>query len=180
VKLPPQLLVATHNPGKLAEWRLLLEPWGVELVTPKDRGLPEPEETQTSYRGNARLKAVAAAAHTGMPALADDTGFEADALDGAPGVLTAPWADAHGGYPAALQRLIEQAGAGTPARLVCAVALSMNDDTVVAQASIEGVVRAEPVEAPGFAAVLDSGARPCLVDGVLAHRRAAFERLISR
>lgn len=171
--LPSPLVVATHNPGKLAEWRILLT--GVDLVAPD--GLAEPEETESTYRGNAELKARYAARHTGHAALADDTGFEVEALEGAPGVLTAPWAARHGGYPAAYEALLARASPGTRASLVCAVALCNDGRVSVAQATVSGRLRAQPTDAPGFAALLDPDDGPLLQDGVLAHRRAALAQL---
>ncbi|MGH1346009.1 MAG: non-canonical purine NTP pyrophosphatase [Nannocystales bacterium] len=178
--LPASLVVATHNPGKLAEWRLLLEPLGVRVHTPSDLALAEPEETEPDYVGNAVLKAQAASRATGMAALADDTGFEADALNGGPGVLTARWAAEHGGYPAATRTLLEQAGVGTAARLICAVALVVDDRVRTAQAQVAGTLRATLDDAPGFAAMLvPEVGGPLVADGVLPHRRAAFERLLA-
>lgn len=87
-----QLLVATHNKGKLAEIAALLAPYGIACVSGGEMGLPEPEETETTFVGNARIKAHAAAKATGLPALADDSGIEVDGLGGAPGVYTADWA----------------------------------------------------------------------------------------
>ncbi|MFZ5708897.1 MAG: non-canonical purine NTP pyrophosphatase [Pseudomonadota bacterium] len=87
-----RLVVATHNPGKLAEMADLLAPWGIAVVGAGELGLPEPEETESTYVGNARIKAHAAARATGLPCLADDSGIEVDGLDGAPGVRTADWA----------------------------------------------------------------------------------------
>lgn len=92
-----QLLVATHNKGKLDEMRHLLEPFGVSVTGAADHGLPEPEETGTTFLDNARLKAHAAAKATGLPALSDDSGIEIDALGGAPGVYTADWAETGNG-----------------------------------------------------------------------------------
>ena len=91
------LLVATHNAGKLEEIATLLEPYGVGVVGAADKNLPEPDETGTSFAGNARIKAHAAAVATGLPALSDDSGIEIDALDGAPGVYTADWAETGSG-----------------------------------------------------------------------------------
>jgi XTP/dITP diphosphohydrolase len=91
--LPGPLIVASHNPGKVREIRALLAPFGVETVTAADAGLGEPEETGTTFRENAELKALAAARGTGVPALADDSGLCVDALGGAPGVYTADWAE---------------------------------------------------------------------------------------
>lgn len=92
-----KLLVATHNKGKLFEITELLAPFGIEVVGAGDLGLPEPEETETTFVGNARIKAHAAAQATGLPALSDDSGIEIDALDGAPGVYTADWAETETG-----------------------------------------------------------------------------------
>lgn len=88
-----RLLVATHNAGKLAEMRALLAPRGIEVVGAAEAGLAEPVETEDSFLGNARIKARAAVEATGLPALADDSGISIDALDGAPGVYTADWAE---------------------------------------------------------------------------------------
>ena len=88
-----QLVIATHNKGKLAEIQQLLDPYGIKLTSNDDHGLPEPEETETTFAGNARIKAHAASKATGLPALADDSGITIDALDGAPGVYTADWAE---------------------------------------------------------------------------------------
>ena len=91
------LLVATHNAGKLEEIAHLLAPYGVNVTGAADRDLPEPPETETSFVGNARIKAHAAAKATSLPALADDSGIVIDALDGAPGVFTADWAETGAG-----------------------------------------------------------------------------------
>ncbi|WP_300549573.1 RdgB/HAM1 family non-canonical purine NTP pyrophosphatase [Roseovarius sp.] len=91
------LLVATHNAGKLEEIANLLAPYGVRVVGAADKGLAEPEETETTFVGNARIKAHAAAKATGLPALSDDSGIEIDALNGAPGVYTADWAETETG-----------------------------------------------------------------------------------
>jgi XTP/dITP diphosphohydrolase len=87
-----KLLVATHNAGKLEEIVSILAPFGIEVVGAKEMDLPEPEETESTFVGNARIKAHAAAKATGLPALADDSGIEVDCLNGAPGVFTADWA----------------------------------------------------------------------------------------
>jgi XTP/dITP diphosphohydrolase len=88
-----QLLVATHNSGKLQEMQHLLEPKGITVTGAAQMLLPEPDETGTTFVENARIKAHAAAGATGLPALSDDSGIEIDALDGAPGVYTADWAE---------------------------------------------------------------------------------------
>ena len=92
-----RLLVATHNAGKLTEISEILAPHGVAVVGAGDMYLPEPDETENTFVGNARIKAHAAAQATGLPALADDSGITIDALDGAPGVYTADWAETGSG-----------------------------------------------------------------------------------
>lgn len=87
------LVVATHNNGKLEEIDALLRPFGIAVTSAGALGLAEPAETETTFVGNARIKAHAAAQATGLPALADDSGIMVDALDGAPGVYTADWAE---------------------------------------------------------------------------------------
>lgn len=88
-----KLVVASHNEGKVSEIRALLVPYGIETISAAELNLPVPEETETTFQGNARLKAHAAAKASGLPALADDSGIEIDALDGQPGVHTADWAE---------------------------------------------------------------------------------------
>lgn len=90
--LTGRVVIATHNTGKLWEMRALLAPHGVEAVSAGELGLSEPEETGSTFIANARLKALAAVAATGLPALADDSGICVAALEGAPGVYSADWA----------------------------------------------------------------------------------------
>ncbi|HWK33196.1 MAG TPA: non-canonical purine NTP pyrophosphatase, partial [Hyphomicrobium sp.] len=92
LKRGDRLVVATHNPGKVWEINKLLEPYGLAAVSAGELGLEEPVETETTFEGNAALKAVFAAKGANLPALADDSGIEIDALGGAPGVYTADWA----------------------------------------------------------------------------------------
>ena len=102
-----KLVLATHNAGKLEEIRALLAEYPVEVVSAGELGLPVPDETETSFEGNARLKAHAAAKATGLPALADDSGLEVEALRGAPGVYTADWAETPDGrdFDMAMQKV---------------------------------------------------------------------------
>jgi XTP/dITP diphosphohydrolase len=88
-----RLVVASHNKGKLAEIAELIAPFGLEAKSAAEYGLPEPAETGTTFEENAYIKAHAAASATGLPALSDDSGLCVDALDGAPGVYTADWAE---------------------------------------------------------------------------------------
>jgi XTP/dITP diphosphohydrolase len=118
-KITGKLVIATHNPGKLAEMRELLAPHGIEAVSAGELGLPEPEETGDTFEANARIKAVAAAQATQLPAFADDSGLAVDALDGAPGIFSARWAGPAKDFTAAMtriERLLQERGATTPDR----------------------------------------------------------------
>lgn len=121
-----RLVVATHNPGKLREIGALLAPYGVEAVSADTLGLPEPEETEASFAGNARLKAVAAAEAAGLPALADDSGFSVAALGGAPGVLSARWAGPGKDFAAAMRRVWDEMAGSEDRRawFTCALCLA--------------------------------------------------------
>jgi XTP/dITP diphosphohydrolase len=128
------LLIATHNKGKLEEMEALLAPFGITVSGAADHDLPEPEETGTSFVENARIKAHAAAKATGLPALSDDSGIEIDALDGAPGVYTADWAETPNGrdFVMAMRKtheLLEAKGAPHPrtARFCCTLVLAWPD-----------------------------------------------------
>jgi XTP/dITP diphosphohydrolase len=88
-----RIVVASHNAGKLREIADLIRPFGLEARSAAEYGLPEPDETGTTFEANAYIKAHAAATATGLPALSDDSGMCADALDGRPGVYTANWAE---------------------------------------------------------------------------------------
>ena len=90
--LTGKVVIATHNAGKLREMRELLAPFGVEAVSAGELGLPVPDETGHMFSENAAIKAHAAAAATGLPAISDNSGLCVDALDGAPGLFTADWA----------------------------------------------------------------------------------------
>ncbi|WP_411889474.1 RdgB/HAM1 family non-canonical purine NTP pyrophosphatase [Yoonia sp. SDW83-1] len=129
-----RLVVATHNQGKLEEIADLLAPYGVRLSSNAELGLPEPDETETTFVGNARIKAHAAAQATGLPALADDSGIEIDGLDGAPGVHTADWAETPDGrdFVMAMERAwaeLKAADAPYPrtARFCCTLVLAWPD-----------------------------------------------------
>ena len=100
-----QLLIATHNPGKLAEMRELTEGYGINAVSAGELGLAEPEETGTTFAENARIKAKAAAAASGMPAFADDSGLVVDALGGQPGIHSARWAGPDKDFGRAMEKV---------------------------------------------------------------------------
>ncbi|MDX2205997.1 MAG: RdgB/HAM1 family non-canonical purine NTP pyrophosphatase [Hyphomicrobiaceae bacterium] len=102
-----RLVVATHNPGKLREIEDLIAPFGLAAVSAGALGLPEPEETGTTFVANAVLKAVAAARASGLPALADDSGLAVDALGGDPGIYSARWAGPGKDFAVAMQRVAD-------------------------------------------------------------------------
>ncbi len=115
----PKLVVASHNEGKVHEIRSLLAPFGVETVSAAELNLPVPAETETTFQGNAAIKAHAAAAAAGLPSLADDSGLSIDALDGRPGVYTADWAETPDGrdFTIAMTRAwteVQECGAVAP------------------------------------------------------------------
>lgn len=129
-----EIIVATHNGGKLEEITALLSPFGVSVTSNADHGLPEPEETEETFIGNARIKAHAAAQATGLPALADDSGIEIAALGGRPGVHTADWAETPHGrdFVRAMERAwteLEAVNAPEPrrARFCCTLVLAWPD-----------------------------------------------------
>jgi len=128
------LIVATHNQGKLEEISALLAPFPVRVISSRELNLPEPEETEATFVGNARIKAHAAAQAAGKPALADDSGITIDALGGAPGVYTADWATTAGGrdFEMAMRKtwqMLEDAGAPEPreAQFRCTLVLAWPD-----------------------------------------------------
>jgi XTP/dITP diphosphohydrolase len=147
--IEPKLVVASFNEGKVQEIAKLFEGHSVELVSAKALGLHEPAETEETFVGNARIKARAAVAATGLPALADDSGIEVDALHGSPGVYTADWAAQPGGrdFVHAMEKTWEQlehARAPYPrtARFRCALVLAWPDGH---EEAFEGTIEGECV-----------------------------------
>src|SRR6185437_6016693 len=98
-RITGRLVIATHNPGKLAEMRELLAPYGIDAISAGELGLPEPDENGMTFRDNARIKAEAAAKASGLPAFSDDSGLCVDALGGAPGIYSARWAGPDKDFP---------------------------------------------------------------------------------
>lgn len=107
-----ELILASHNPGKLHELAELMQPFAVRVVGAGELGVSEPEETEATFAGNARLKALHCARATGRPALADDSGLEVHALAGAPGVYSARWAGPERDFGAAMARVERELVAG--------------------------------------------------------------------
>lgn len=131
-----RLVVASHNPGKVREISELIAPWNLHAVSAGELKLPEPEETETTFVGNALLKARAAALGSGLPALADDSGLCVEALGGDPGVYSARWAGSDKNFARAMEevhrRLQALPGASTAAWFVCVLALAWPDGEEVA------------------------------------------------
>ncbi len=192
------LVIASHNPGKVGEIAALLAPFKISVISAADKGLPEPEETGTTFVENALIKARAAAEASGLPALADDSGLEVAALDGSPGIYSARWAGEGKDFTLAMQRIEDElAKLDNPsraARFVCSLALVWPDDVgggAGAAETFEGVVEGELVWPPrgdkGF------GYDPVFVaDGhkltfgemegnekhAISHRADAFKKLV--
>ena len=156
-----KIVVASHNAGKLREFADLMAPFGIEAKSAKDYGLPEPEETGTSFEENAYIKAFAAAKATGLPAMSDDSGLCVDALDGAPGVYTADWATRPDGtrdFMMAMektQQLLAGQGAVEPAqrtgRVVAVLCLCEPDGTAeYFRGEAEGTLVWPPRGSDGF------------------------------
>jgi XTP/dITP diphosphohydrolase len=157
-KISGKLVIATHNPGKLAEMRELLAPHGIEAVSAGELGLGEPEETGTTFLANARIKAVAAAQAAKLPAFADDSGLVVDALDGAPGIYSARWAGPNKDFNEAMariERLLRERGATAPnqraAHFVSALCVAWPDDHLEeVEARADGTLVWPPRGTAGF------------------------------
>lgn len=187
-----RLVIASHNEGKVREIRALLAPFGADVVSAGLLGLPEPEETETTFIGNALLKAHAAAKAAGIPALADDSGLAVTALGGDPGIYSARWAGPSKDFALAMQK-VEDGLAGQSdrsAKFVCALALAWPDGHAE---TVEGVVSGELVwpprgpngfgydpifKAEGYALTfgeMDPGEKH-----EISHRADAFRQLVAR
>lgn len=185
------LILATHNAGKAREIAELLRPYAEDFKTAADMDLPEPEETETSFTGNAALKALAAAQAGGLPALADDSGLAVAALGGDPGIFSARWAGPEKDFAAAMKRVHDRLG-DTPDRsaaFVCALALGWPDGHVeTVEGRIEGKIVWPPRGEKGFGydpifvpegfsqtfAEMDSAGK----QGI-SHRARAFVKLVA-
>jgi XTP/dITP diphosphohydrolase len=153
-----RLVIATHNPGKLAEMRDLLAPYGIEAISAGELGLDEPDETGTTFRDNARIKAQAAAAAAKLPAFADDSGLAVDALDGEPGIYSARWAGPDKNFAGAMAMIegkLKERGATAPsdrkAHFVSALCVAWPDGHVEEfEARVDGVLVWPPRGDKGF------------------------------
>ena len=203
-RISGQLVIATHNSGKLAEMRELLSPHGVTAISASELGLPEPEETGDSFAANAKLKAVAAADVAKLPAFADDSGLVVEALDGAPGIYSARWAGPSKDFNAAMsriERLLEERGATEPvqrkAHFVSALCVAWPDGHLEeVEARVDGTLVWPPRGAAGFGydpmflpdghdrtfgemSSIEKHGLPPLGKG-LSHRARAFVKLAER
>jgi XTP/dITP diphosphohydrolase len=189
------LVIASHNAGKVREIGDLLAPFRVRAVSAGELGLPEPEETGTTFIANAELKALAAAKAAQLPALADDSGMSVDALDGAPGIYSARWAGPSKDFSKAMEKVwnaVQDKGTEPPfnAQFVCALSLAWPDGHVE---SFEGIVPGRLVWPPrglhGFGydpmflpRVNDEtrtfGEMPAAEKHAISHRAQAFRQLI--
>ena len=187
-----RLVIASHNEGKVREIRALLEPFGADVVSAGALGLPEPNETEITFIGNALLKARAAASAAGIPALADDSGLAVTALGGDPGIYSARWAGPNKDFAYAMRK-IEDGLAGKSDRsgkFICALALAWPDGHAE---TVEGTVAGELVWPPrgshGFG--YDPVFRPAGYDITfgemdpgkkheISHRADAFRQLVAR
>jgi XTP/dITP diphosphohydrolase len=153
-----RLLIATHNPGKLAEMRELLAPFKIEAISAGEMGLPEPDETGTSFCANARIKAEAAAMASGLPAFADDSGLVVDALDDAPGIYSARWAGPDKNFRGAMETIEQKlqdggatAAAQRHAHFVSALCVAWPDGHVEEfEARVDGTIVWPPRGDKGF------------------------------
>jgi XTP/dITP diphosphohydrolase len=153
-----RLVIATHNPGKLAEMRELLEPYGIDAVSAGELGLAEPEETGASFRENARIKAQSAARASGLPAFADDSGLCVDALGGAPGIHSARWAGPEKNFAGAMRRIEDEMharGASEPgsrrAHFVSALSVAWPDGHIEEfEGRVDGTLTWPPRGTAGF------------------------------
>ena len=186
-----QLVLASHNPGKLREFATLLGPVDISLVSAAALGLPEPEEDAADFAGNARIKAVAAATASGLVALSDDSGFCVAGLGGAPGVHSARWAGAPADFAAAMQKVHQRLGDSADRRawFVAALCLAWPDGhTATFLGRIDGTVVWPPRGDNGFGydpMFLPGGARATFGEmdpdakHALSHRARAFVQVLA-
>jgi XTP/dITP diphosphohydrolase len=154
-RIEGRIVIATHNAGKLREMRELLAPYGIDAVSAGELGLIEPDETGTSFRANARIKAEAAAATSKLPAFADDSGIVVEALDGAPGIYSARWAGEGKDFNGAMQKiedlLREKKTADRRAHFVSALCVAWPDGHVEEfEGRIDGTLVWPPRGTAGF------------------------------
>ncbi|MSO53566.1 MAG: RdgB/HAM1 family non-canonical purine NTP pyrophosphatase [Rhodospirillales bacterium] len=188
---PDRLVIASHNSGKVREIETLLAPFGVAVVSAAALGLPEPEETGTTFRANAELKAVAAATAAKLPALADDSGLAVRALKGAPGIYSARWGGAAKDFNLAMERVQRELGAAKDrrAQFVCALSLAWPDGFCETfEGTVDGTIVWPPRGDKGFGydpMFVAEGARETFAEmdpdakHAISHRADAFRKLVA-
>ena len=191
---PGRLVIASHNEGKVREIAALLGPYGVEPVSAAALGLPEPEETGTTFLANAELKARAAADLSGLPALADDSGLSVDALHGEPGIFSARWSGENKDFALAMRTVwerVEATGpdAGRAAHFVCALSLAWPDGGIESfEGCADGTLVWPPRGANGFGydamflpdgETLTYGEMDPAAKHAISHRARAFAQLVA-
>ncbi len=152
---PGQLIIASHNDGKVREINDLLSPLGIEAVSAKKLGLDDPEETGSTFAENAEIKALAAASAAGLPALADDSGLAVTALGGAPGIFSARWAGEPRDFSAAMKKvesaLMDSGTEDFSARFICVLCLAWPDGhTESFEGEVKGTLVFPPRGEKGF------------------------------
>jgi len=191
---PGRLVIASHNAGKVREIAELLGPYGIEPVSAGSLGLPEPDETGTTFIANAELKAMQAADLSGLPALADDSGLCVDALNGEPGIFSARWAGPDKDFGLAM-RLVNEAieargpEAGRDAHFICALALAWPDGHVEAfEGRVDGRIVWPPRGTQGFGYdpvfqplghEITFGEMEPAAKHAMSHRADAFAKLVA-
>ena len=153
-----EVVIATHNPGKLAEMRDLLAPYNIAATSAAELDLPEPDETGTTFAANARIKAMAAAKATGQAAFADDSGLCVDALGGDPGIYSARWAGPDKDFRGAMnqiQTLLVEKGATSPeqrrAYFIAALCIAWPDGHIEeVEGRVDGIIVWPPKGTAGF------------------------------
>jgi XTP/dITP diphosphohydrolase len=194
VRLPrgTQLVVASHNPGKVREIKALLGPHGIEAISAGSLGLPEPEETGLTFAANAQIKALASAKASRHPALADDSGLCVDALDGAPGIYSARWAGPTKDFRVAMNRIhdeLRHKGLSTSAaKFVCALCVALpNGEHQTFEGEVHGHLSFPPRGERGFGydpIFVANGMEESFAEidpakkHAMSHRARAFEKLL--
>jgi XTP/dITP diphosphohydrolase len=184
------LVIATHNPGKKRELVELMAPFHIDVIAAGDLGLPEPEETGTTFEANAELKALAATQAAQLPALADDSGVMVAALNGAPGIYTARWAGPNKDFRVGMERVNREIGANPDrsATFVSVLTLAWPDGHIETfRGEVEGTLVWPPRGTKGFGfdpmfapehGPLTFGEMEPAQKNALNHRARAFKKLV--
>lgn len=192
-----RLVVASHNKGKIREINDLIRPFGLTAVSAGDLGISEPEETETSFAGNARLKALHSATASNLPALSDDSGLEVEALGGDPGIYSARWAGPDKDFQLAMRKVYErlvadghwgEAASAPRANFTAVLCLAWPDGTSrIFEGKVFGTLVWPPRGEKGFGydpmflpdgATLTFGEMAPASKHAISHRARAFEKFV--